>query len=184
LEVPPTLDPTAAGNRLAGYAARFDSVSELLSEKGRTFREVIRPGAFAATLRSSAPILALWNHGRDGRPPLGRTPTTLRLWEDAEGLRFELDLPASAGDVRESVARGDVRGMSFAMRKERDKWGWKDGVAFREIFGLDLVEISPVVTPAYSQTSVGVRSAVVVPEPPAIVHVALARRKLQILDQG
>lgn len=175
--------PTAKGNRLEGYAARFDAVSELISERGRTFRETIRRGAFAPALASGRVVLALWNHGKDGRPPLGSTPNTLRVWEDAEGLRFELDLPASAADVREAVERGDVKGMSFAFRGDRDRWTHQNGTAFREVLEIGhLVEISPVIQPAYPDTSVGLRSAVVVPDPTIPLNVARAR--LALADRG
>src|SRR4051794_7529743 len=90
--------PTVNGRRGSGYAARFNAPSEVLAERGKVFREVILPGAFARSLAAPprGDILALWNHGADGRPPLARTPDTLKLWEDAEGLRYEFELPESA----------------------------------------------------------------------------------------
>lgn len=183
LATPPTVDPAKA-NRLVGYAARFNVPSEILTERGRTFVEFIRPGAFRGVLASGRPILALWQHGQDGRPPLGRSPATLQLAEDAQGLRFSLDLPAAAADVREAVERGDVWGMSFAMRGEVDRWSAGDKWPVREVLEIpDLPEISVVIEPAYPQTSVAARSAVAIPDlaTPALDR---ARRLLALAERA
>ncbi|HEX4608852.1 MAG TPA: HK97 family phage prohead protease [Urbifossiella sp.] len=183
-----TTPPLIEGRRVTGYAARFNSPSEVLAERGKVFREVILPGAFTRSL--TAPprrdILALWQHGQDGRPPLGRTPDTLRLWEDSEGLAFSLDLPDSADDVREAVARRDVRGMSFGFDpRAEDKWSIRNGVQMREVVDAPLFEVSLVIRPAYTATSVQLRdtSRVVVPElPPSLLN--RARRLLELADRA
>lgn len=175
----------AAPNRVRGYAAVFNSPSEVLAERGRVFRELILPGAFARSLQGGD-VFALWSHGKDGRPPLGRTSAgTLRLAEDARGLAFELDLPESAGDVREAIARGDVYGMSFGFRNEKARWFQRDGGQWRELSDLDLTEVSIVTVPAYPAASVGVRdtSAVVVPDQPPD-QLARARRLIQIAERS
>lgn len=182
LSRPPETDAARPGV-LTGYAALYDSPSEVLAERGRVFREVVRRGAFAAAL-AGGDVFALWQHGTRGgagsRPPLGRTPDTLRLFDDPLGLRFELTLPETAADVREAVARRDVRGMSFGFPNgsARDRWSVRDGGPFRELLGVDLVEISLVMEPAYRGTSVGVRdtSGVVIPAPS--LSVPLARLRL------
>lgn len=184
LATPPTLDP-ARPNRVRGYAAVFNSPSEILAERGRVFREVILPGAFQRSI-ASADVLALWQHGLDARPPLGRTAAqTLRLFEDAKGLAFELDLPDSAADVREAIARRDVWGMSFAMRNEKDRWSRRDGRDWREVSDLDLKEISVVIIPAYPATSVGFRdtSTIAIPEPGPDLT-ARARRLLELAERA
>jgi hypothetical protein len=57
-----------------------------------------------------------------------------------------------------ALSRGDVDKMSFAFRVAEDgTTKTKDGV--RELRTLDLFEVSVVTWPAYSATSVGVRSA-------------------------
>jgi uncharacterized protein len=179
--------PKADGRRVTGYAARFNSPSEVLSERGKVFRETLLPGAFARSLKTPprGDVLALWQHGRDGRPPLGRTSAeTLRLWEDAEGLAFELVLPESAADVREAVSRRDVRGMSFGFGPTRDRWTVRDGMQHHEISELDLYEVSLVITPAYPSTSVEARdrSAIVVPEPQPSA-IARAKHLLAIAER-
>jgi len=182
LPTPPTADPSNPG-LLTGYVATFNTRSNLLSEKGRQFQELILPGAFSRAL-SAGGIVALWDHGRGGRPPLGRMPSTLKLWEDARGLAFSLDLPASAADVREAVARGDVEGMSFGFSRAVDRWSVRDGIQVRELLDVGLVEISPTIIPAYPGTSVGVRdySAVEVPAMPPS-PLSRACLKLAILER-
>ena len=143
--------------RVSGYAAVFD----LLSEDLGGFRELIRPGAFAKTLQESD-VRALWNH--DSNYPLGRTSAgTLRLWEDEHGLGFELALPETSygKDLAESMRRGDVREMSFAFVAVREDWKAAEGtVVQRDLVEVKLYEVSPVVFPAYPQTSAQVRAKV------------------------
>ncbi len=180
-----TTPPTVKGRTVTGYAARFNSPSEILAEGGKRFREVILPGAFTRALAAPprGDVLALWDHGRDGRPPLARTPDTLRLWEDAEGLAFEFELPASAEDVREAVQRRDVRGMSFGFARDaRDRWSVRDGLAFREVIDAPLFEVSITARPAYPATSVEARdlSGLTPPPPPARSLVAHARLRIEL----
>jgi HK97 family phage prohead protease len=143
----------AAGRGLTGYIATFGTVAKI----GRA-EEVIRPGAFAASLRSGADILALVDH--DPSRVLGRTKTgTLRLAEDATGLRFDLDLPdtTAASDVLALAARGDIGGASFGFRVPRggDRWTGE----CRELLSVELMEVSIVnAHPAYAGTSITVRS--------------------------
>lgn len=142
------------GNRLAGYAAVFDSPT-VITEGGRTFTEIVRRGAFAKAIESKGDVLICFNH--DAGRLLGRTASgTARIHEDTHGLRFEVDLPEAAADLKELVARGDVRGasFSFSVRKGGEHW---DGNT-RELRDLFLYECGPVVLPAYGATSVGLRS--------------------------
>lgn len=62
-----------AGQRIVGYAAKFNSVSRDLGG----FVEKIKPGAFNASI-ASGDIRALWNH--ENRYVLGRTSSgTLKM---------------------------------------------------------------------------------------------------------
>jgi uncharacterized protein len=140
-------------NRLVGYASVFDTPT-VVTEGGRTFTEIVRPGAFRKSIESKGDILVCFNH--DGNRLLGRTASgTARVHEDAHGLRFEVDLPEAEAGLRELVQRGDVRGasFSFAVRKGGEHW---DGNT-RELRDLFLYECGPVVAPAYAATSVGLR---------------------------
>ncbi len=143
------------GRKLTGYAARFNSETDL-----GEFVEVIRPGAFTRTLAaaSAGNIRAIYEH--DGKSLLGRLGAgTLRLTEDSEGLAFELDLPDTnlGRDLAELVKRGDVAGCSFGFLPVRDTWA--EGVKpVRELRDVDLFEITITANPAYDATSVQVRS--------------------------
>jgi HK97 family phage prohead protease len=158
---PGTLDEP---NRLHGYAARFNEESAVLFDpkvcKG-PFVEVIRPGAFARTLRENPDILALFNH--DFAHVLGRTGAgTLALSEDAEGLAFEVSLPDTtvARDLRESVRRGDFAGCSFYGYVVEDTVEARAGLpALRTLVEVELVEVTPATAmPAYDSTSVVLRN--------------------------
>lgn len=146
----------AVGNRLTGYAALFDSLSEDLGG----FKEKIERGAFADSI-ANGDVRALFNH--DTSAVLGRTTAgTLRLAEDKKGLKFELDLPNTTPgrDVKESVRRGDVTACSFGFVTLEEGWerGDKTGNDIRILKKVRLLEVSPCVFPAYPATSVAVRS--------------------------
>ena len=140
---------------LSGYAAVFDQPSVLLFGQ---FREQISRGAFQNSL--GADVRALWNH--DTNLPLGRTKAgTLRIEEDAHGLRVEIIPPnTTAGrDALESIRRGDVDQMSFGFDVVEDEWDQlDDGQLMRTLRKVRLYEVSPVVFPAYPQTTVSARA--------------------------
>lgn len=146
----------ASPGRLAGHAAVFDSPADL-----GEFVEVVRPGAFTRSLKAAGPIMALYDHER--RSVLGRVAAgTLRLREDSAGLAFELDLPdTSIGrDLAVLVERGDISGCSFGFVTPAggDSWSTRGEKPMRELRSVDLHEITITPTPAYSDTSVAMRS--------------------------
>ena len=148
-----TIEMRADGDatKLTGYAAVFNELSQVIFGM---FRERIERGAFAGTL--SDDIRALWNH--DTGLPLGRTKAgTLKLDEDAHGLRVEI---TQAGrDAVESIKRGDVDQMSFGFDVLEDSWDKDaDGMVIRTLRKIKLYEVSPVVFPAYPQTSISARA--------------------------
>lgn len=106
--------------RFAGYAAVFDRV-----DRGG---DVVRRGAFAGQLDSPVPLL--WQHDRT--QPIGEIEM---LAEDRKGLRV-------IGSVREPglVCKGS--GLSFGYRIRRAGKG-----TYRELLGLELVEVSVVKVP-------------------------------------
>lgn len=142
--------------KLVGHAAVFDSPADL-----GEFTEVIRPGAFTRSLQQPAQIMALYDHER--RSVLGRVGAgTLRLWQDAKGLGYELTLPdTSVGrDLAVLVERGDVNGCSFGFitPKGGDRWNTSATKPLRELRSVDLREITITPTPAYTDTTVAKRS--------------------------
>ncbi len=141
---------------LYGYAAKFNKDSQDLGG----FIETIAPGAFTKTLKDGARVLARYNH-KDSHL-LGTTEAgTLRVSTDAVGLPYEVDLPdtTSGRDVAALAARGDVRYSSFAFYCIADEWSFpEDGPARRVLREVQLVDVAPVNSPAYLDTTVAKRS--------------------------
>jgi Escherichia/Staphylococcus phage prohead protease len=149
--------------RIVGYAAVFNSPSEEMSlkkgDQSRRFREIIRPGAFAESLRSRADVLARFEHeGILGRVANG----TLRRSEDSRGLRYEIDPPDTqlGRDATELIRRRDVAFSSFAfnVRTGGDSWRQDGKWMVREIRSVVLIDVTPTSRPAYPQTEVALRS--------------------------
>lgn len=141
-----------SGRKLVGYVARWDSPACI-----GTFTEIIRRGAFSASLSAGVDILALADH--DPKAVLGRTKTgTLELREDTEGLAFTLTLPdtSAARDLLALAERGDLGGCSFGFTVNGNGEVW-DGNT-RELRSVELHEISIVQSwPAYANTEVHLR---------------------------
>lgn len=149
-------------NTIGGYAARFNLPSQNLGG----FREFIAPGAFNRAASRNWPgtgvgVFARYNH--DDNMILGNTDSgTLRLTVDDEGLRYDVDVPKARADVYELVQRGDVRSSSFAFVTDDDDWSTDDsGFPVRTLQQVQLIDVAPVNTPAYLDTSVGLRSLAV-----------------------
>jgi hypothetical protein len=138
---------------ITGHAAVFNSLSEMLWG----FREIIAPGAFKDAIGKSD-ARALFNH--DPRLVLGRqSKGTLKLWEDERGLAVDIDPPRWAGDLLESIGRGDIDQMSFAFTVGEDRWETIDGETRRTILRVDEVfDVSPVTFPAYPETDLALRA--------------------------
>ncbi len=136
--------------RLAGYAIRTGVLSEDLGG----FREVITPQAVQRALEASGDIVALRNN--DPMHVLGRqSAKTLRLEADAQGLRFDVDVPDAERGLVESVTRGDLTGASFAFTQALDQWDLRTSPPTRTITSMVIREISAgAVWPAYPGTHV------------------------------
>ena len=145
-----TVDVSARGRRLEGYAALFGVEARIGSST-----ETIRAGAFKGALAGD--VLALADH--DATRVLARTKSgTLRLSEDSRGLAFEIDLPETqAGrDLLALAERGDLGGMSFGFRVPQGGERWTGNR--RELRTIDLKEISVVSAwPAYPGTTIQAR---------------------------
>lgn len=149
-------DVSSGARTLSGYAALFNSRSEDLGG----WKEVISPGAFSKSLSSSPDVMLLRDH--DTSILLGRTTSrTLQLNEDATGLRFTCQLPATsqANDLVVSIQRGDLSGCSFGMVCTRASSSYDpDGTRIRTIHEAELFDVSVVANPAYTETSIALRS--------------------------
>lgn len=145
------------GNRLVGHAAVFGQTAQVAGGYER-----LAASAFDAALADEGTdVRALVNHNPTmvlGRQSAG----TLRLGTDAEGLRFEIDLPDTsyARDLRELVARGDVTGASFGFVPGDDAISRApDGKQLRTHTSVaKLLDVSPVTWPAYDGTQVSLRN--------------------------
>jgi HK97 family phage prohead protease len=140
---------------LTGHAAVFGSESGDLGG----FREVIQRGAFRKVLkRDNLDVAALFNH--DQNQILARTTNgTLTLREDPRGLVYEATVADTSygRDLKVLLERGDVSQSSFAFRVRAEGQVWTDapdGTMIRTITEFDdLLDVSPVVFPAYSDTT-------------------------------
>lgn len=139
---------------ISGYAAVFDSDSEDMG-----FIERLDKHCFDGVIEKSD-VVALYNHSEDPGV-LARSVNgegTLKLKVDHKGLRCEFEAPNTqlGNDMIESVERGDIRGMSIAFAVEKDNWEHDDKDNYRRtiVKVSRLYDVSLVVTPAYSATSV------------------------------
>ncbi len=146
------IDGTESAPKITGYAAVFNTWADI----GGWFRESIKPGAFAKTIKEND-IRALMNHNENyvlGRSKAG----TLKLEEDSKGLAVEIDpVPATwANDLMTSMKRGDVNQMSFGFQVNKAENDYdKDE---RVLTDVTLFDVSVVTFPAYPTTSAQVRS--------------------------
>lgn len=149
------VEARAAGERqkVGGYAVAYNSTAVI----GDCFREVFAPGCFTQAIKGD--VLALFGHDRNR--VLGRTGSgTLRLKEDRNGVEFDLDLPDTTDgrDLAELVSRGDIQGTSFGFRALKETWDETTEPPTRTIHEAELREISPTSDPAYSDTTIALRS--------------------------
>jgi len=156
--------------RVSGMAARYDSPTKIGARAGK-FIEVIRRGAFRSSLAAKQDTAFLINH--DPSRLMARVSAgTLRLKETDEGLLFDADFPDTeeARTAYASIARGDMHDMSFGFDPDVDAdWDAETDpedrskrIARRSIRNFKRVlDVSAVTYPAYPNTSVHARSAVI-----------------------
>lgn len=149
--------PDPSSRTIRGYAAKFNRFSQDLGG----FVERIDPKFFNKSAGDGWPdVLARYNHSDDYLLGTSRAGT-LRLINDEVGLDYEVDIPQSRADVLELVQRGDVSQSSFAFRVPSggDEWGTTDrGYPMRTLLTGQLVDVAPVNSPAYLDTSIGLSS--------------------------
>ena len=107
--------PPADGEKaliLSGRPVVYESPTEI-HDIGGSYIEIVKRGALDGADLSDVRLLV----GHDAtRIPLARTPRTMSLEVDADGLTFRAQLPdTEAGkEAFQAVERGDIRGLSFA----------------------------------------------------------------------
>ncbi|KQP29434.1 HK97 family phage prohead protease [Methylobacterium sp. Leaf100] len=119
-------------------------------------RDVVAPGAFAASLRArgASGVRMLWQH--DPAEPVGRW---LSLTEDARGLRVAGQLNLAVQRARELDAllrEGALDGLSIGFRTVRAS---PDRGGLRRLHSLDLWEISLVTFPLQPGARIAAKSA-------------------------
>lgn len=132
---------TSSGAReFTGYASRWDDVDWM--------GDIVRRGAFSATLQQRAIRPLLWNH--DAGLPIG---VEVELVEDRAGLRgaWRLSKSAVADDAYALLRDGAVTGLSIGFIATETKDG-PDGT--RELLGIELLEVSLVALPALDSARV------------------------------
>ena len=148
----------ADGNRIAGYASVFQRMSRPLGG----FVEEILPDAFSRSQVEGFPgAVCRFNH--DPNLLLGTmSGRTLALRTDRTGLYYDVLPPQSRADILELVKRGDIRHSSFAFRMSADGEEWTvsdQNYPLRRIHEIaELVDVAPVVNPAYPDATAGLRS--------------------------
>lgn len=146
-----------APKHIVGYASVFNKLSRRLGG----FVEQVRNTAFNESHASGWPnVVCRYNHKDDQL--LGTTHArTLELHLDGEGLLYDVVPPNSRADVLEYVQRGDVRHSSFAFRvyPGGDEWGLSEfNYPMRTLHSVELVDVAPVLDPAYPDATAGARS--------------------------
>lgn len=145
---------------IEGYAVVFNSLSEDLGG----FREIIRPSAITSQLIASSDICANVDHNNEylmARQKFGKGNIEFRIDDHGLYFRYELANTEKANELLSHIQRGEIDSCSFCFGIDYDipgaeKW-YKDndGTQVREITRIDgIFDISCVIRPAYSETSV------------------------------
>ena len=134
-----------ADGTFAGYASVFHMVDSQ--------RDIVRPGAFAESLKKRKhPLQLLWQHQWDS--PIG---VIAQIFEDKHGLYVEGKLLLDVARAREAYAllkAGAIRGLSIGFTVQKAKQNIDTGT--RELLQVDLWEVSLVTLPANEAAQVTV----------------------------
>lgn len=145
------------GAKIGGYGAVFGKLSRNLGG----FVERVGDGAFNQARQLGWPnVVCRYNH--DPNMVLGTTAgRTLSLRTDNVGLDYEVLPPTARADILELVQRGDIQFSSFAFRVPQggDEWSVTDqNYPMRTLHEVQLVDVAPVLDPAYPDATAGLRS--------------------------
>ena len=146
--------------QLIGYGAVFYNPADEGTQYqiADDYIERIAPGAFAEAIVNDD-VRGLFNH--DSNNLLGRTTaSTMRLMEDAKGLRYEIDVPDTqlGQDLLKLAERGDLSGSSFSFIPVKQSYEKSDGMVIRTIQKVKLFDVGPVTFPAYEATTTEARA--------------------------
>lgn len=143
------------GRVIGGYALKFNRDSQNLGG----YIERIAP-SFTNKSRSDGwpDVVCRYNHNDELL--LGTTRSgTLKLSADETGLVYDVDVPECRSDVLEMVARRDVAHSSFAFEVINQEWTVNDqNFPQRTLIEGRIIDVAPVSSPAYRDTTVAMRS--------------------------
>jgi uncharacterized protein len=140
-----------------GYAACFGKLSRKLGG----FVEQVDHTAFDEARTDGWPdVVCRFNHKDDLL--LGTTyARTLELNVNDTGLQYDVEPPQSRADILEYCQRGDIRHSSFAFRvfPGGDEWGVSEfNYPMRTLVSVQLVDVAPVLDPAYPDSTAAARA--------------------------
>jgi HK97 family phage prohead protease len=137
--------------RIEARAIKYDSWSVDLGG----FRERILPNA----VELDSDLVALFDHATD--KVLGRVSAgTMTVRSDSAGIAFTAFPPETtwAKDLQVSMERGDIKGCSFRMFVDEDRWYVENGEVRRDVSKARVSELTVTSMPAYPETSAEARS--------------------------
>ncbi len=172
------LEIRSDGRTIVGIAMPFDRETRI-AERGGTYTEVFRRGAFARTIaeRGAERVKLLVQHNREALP-IGRA-TLLR--EDAAGLygEFRVSETRQGDEVLALVRDGALDGLSVGFRPVLAGDRWNAGRSRVERTEVKLPEVSVVSFAAYEDAQItGVRS-----DHHHTISAAAARRRLHLIQE-
>ncbi|MDR2592994.1 MAG: HK97 family phage prohead protease [Chitinispirillales bacterium] len=125
-----------------------------------SYFETIDRGAFDDCLKSNPVVKCFFNHDPNYILSTNRSIPALTLTQRDDGLYFASPIPDTTygRDLETNLTLKNVTGASFTFIVNEDKVSIdKAGAYHRTITKCTLLEVGPVVNPAYTMTSVGLR---------------------------
>lgn len=149
---------------IEGVPIVFDKETVIYDYCGQ-YREVIEKDALKNTDMKDVRLFV--NHDTDkltlARSKNGKGTMSFEVQEDGVHMRATLDTEnnTEAKNLYSAIKRGDMDGMSFMFRVDKDEWEDLDSdLPLRKIKSISIIhEVSVVNFPAYNQTSVSARSS-------------------------
>ena len=144
---------------VSGYVNKTGQLSETLGVTKR-FKEKISRGAFSRAIQSATKDIDFLAEHKGDLILASTRNGSLQLNEDEQGLFMSAKVtPTSWGkDYYELINSGILRNMSFGFRTIKDSWKQIESNLYeRTIEELELMEVSVVKNPAYSQSTISSR---------------------------
>ena len=156
------MEDEQGGKVIEGHPAVYNQKTAI----GNWFYEIIERGAFDGADMTDVPLLV--NHNMK-QIPVARSRrnngnSTMQLSLDSKGIAIRATLDtennADARQLYSAVSRGDMDGMSFAFRVDKEEWeDLESDMPTRRIKAISKVfEVSAVIWPAYSDTDISARA--------------------------